>query len=171
MAERIHLGSSAGGAAGTTSRTSHGAPLCVSSKPRPGRGDWSPAEEEILRRHYKSKGAAYTAKLLDDRSMSAIYAKCIRMGLQSPSPVNPASGWMSATEVVKQLGITPKTLDHWIDTRGLPTKLDGNDGALRISAPGLRRWIQANHDLIDLKKVSKAWFITLLVNKKAPQSS
>jgi excisionase family DNA binding protein len=107
------------------------------------------------------------------RSTTAIAVKVKREGINLRMSRDLA-GIYSATSAAKLLGVDAKTIQRWIQAEGLPasragtarTAVQGGD-EWRIKAKDLRRWIGEHARLVDVRKVSRDWFIDLLLGKAA----
>jgi hypothetical protein len=120
---------------------------------------------EVIRRKMAAKGYR--------RSATAIAIKVKREGI-SLRESREISGIYSATGLARLLGVDAKTITRWIQVEGLPatragtarTEVQGGDEH-RIKAKDLRRWIGDHATRIDLRKVSRDWFIDLMMGRAA----
>jgi DNA-binding transcriptional regulator YdaS (Cro superfamily) len=120
---------------------------------------------EVIRRKMAVKGFR--------RSTTAIAVKVKREGI-SLRESREISGIYSATGLARLLGVDAKTVTRWIQVEQLPaaragtarTAVQGGD-EWRIKAKDLRRWIGEHARLVDVRKVSRDWFIDLLLGKAA----
>lgn len=120
---------------------------------------------EVIRRKMAAKGYR--------RSATAIAIKVKREGI-SLRESREISGIYSATGLARLLGVDAKTVTRWIQVEGLPatragtarTEVQGGDEH-RIKAKDLRRWIGDHATRIDLRKVSRDWFIDLMMGRAA----
>jgi hypothetical protein len=120
---------------------------------------------EVIRRKMAVKGFR--------RSTTAIAVKVKREGI-SLRESREISGIYSATGLARLLGVDAKTVTRWIQVEGLPATKAGTDRTeaqggdeYRIKARALRTWIGDNATRIDLRKVSRDWFIDLMMGRAA----
>jgi hypothetical protein len=125
-----------------------------------GRGfEWQETERAILRAEYRNQGAKAIAKLLPNRSVSAIYAEADRLGLVTRR----GSVWIDCRKVALKLGLfsgrcTQQAAISFFEERQLALRRKVTGEAL-VSMASLARWIAGNPPEFDLKRVNQAWFV------------
>lgn len=127
------------------------------------RRDWSDEERAFLGRNYPSKGAAYCARALS-RTKSSIYSEAGRMELKrvgKGAPVGRAYTSLSIAQVAEGLGVPQPRVAAWIRSKQLKAAL--KPCGWMISRAALCRWINGNRDEINLAKVDRNWFLTLVL--------
>lgn len=128
---------------------------------------WSPQEDallhEIAHRHPEAIARAFRARGWR-RSATAIVVRRKRLELDTTDPDH-----YTANTLARLMGVDAKVVTYWIGVYGLPAVRRGTERLPQqggdqwwIARIALRRWIGANPERIDLRKVDRLWFIELL---------
>ena len=128
---------------------------------------WTPAEVDIVEQ-YAAAGLDVIAKKLRlagfKRTPTAIAVQIKRRKIDRTDP----DRW-SATQLGPLFGVNASTVSDWIERRGLPAKKsgDGIRAAMLCHRRDLRKWIAANPQHVDLRRVDQAWFWDLMFGAAA----
>lgn len=108
---------------------------------------WASAGLDIIVRKLKAEGYR--------RTPTAVAIIIKRRGIDCTDP----DVW-SATQLGPLFGRDPATVADWIERRGLAARRvnHGPNGKLLVHRKDLRRWVAANPQYIDLRRVDQSWF-------------
>jgi hypothetical protein len=128
---------------------------------------WTQAEEELLRKapvNNPTAASAFFAAHGFKRSPASITVRCKRRGVSRR-----LQGVLSATQAAKILGIDSKTMSEMAgageiaaERRGTKRLTQQGGDVWSIEPAELRRFIIANLDRIDIRKVDKHAFVALI---------
>lgn len=108
---------------------------------------WAVADLDVIVRKLAEAGFKRT------RTAVAVWMKRRQVDRTDPDV------W-TATQLGPLFGRDPATVADWVERRGLKAKRVswGPSGKLLVHRRDLRRWIAANQQYIDLRRVDQAWF-------------
>lgn len=121
---------------------------------------WKSWEEDLLKEIYPEGGFKAIQAALPHRSKGAIYSMAARLRIRCKEESATPQSAMPVVEIAKGLGVSQKDVISWIESEELWARRRGNSYVVSITA--LRRWLGVHaHEVINLDKVSRDWFLLL----------
>lgn len=132
---------------------------------------WTQAEERILEEHAHKVPVVVQRALAAagfKRTASAIARRRQRLKLDTSDPDH-----LTARQLAQAMGVDGSTVAYWIDRHGLKASRRGTERTAAqggdmysIATKDFRRWMAANRQFIDLRKVDRHWFLGLVFDKE-----